>query len=100
MLIKESVGRQGHFSGETHESRKRVHFKAMKGRGRKREGWVQSLCGVLVPEFERLRKLGVKFSANNLKMLSIAIMESADESEAHSASQEVGGRWKWNSQES
>ena len=49
---------------------KRIQVKCAQGRGRKREQWVEWLYDELLDEFDRLRKLGVKFSPNTLKLVA------------------------------
>ena len=56
---------------------KRVYVKARSARGRKRGPWVLALRRDLVDEFERLRKLGVKFNLQNWRALGVHIVEQS-----------------------
>lgn len=52
----------------------RTRLKARPGRGRKREAWVNAIHEDLREEFDRLRRLGVKFSLNTLRDLACNIL--------------------------
>lgn len=57
---------------------KRVYLKARKGRGRKRQAWVEALHIDLRSEFDRLRKLGVKFNLNTLRSLALHVLSTSE----------------------
>ena len=54
--------------------RKEILVEAGKGRGRKRSVWATEVHMILVVEFERLSKTGLKFNANILKTLARRIL--------------------------
>ena len=56
---------------------KKLHTKARPGRGRKRAAWVVALHGDLLPEFDRLRKLGVKFNLKTLRALALHLVANS-----------------------
>lgn len=56
---------------------KRVRLKAKPGRGRKRAQWVSALYEDLRDEFDRLRKLGVKFNMVTLKHLALDLLQNS-----------------------
>lgn len=62
---------------------KRVQLKARAGRGSKRAKWVDALHLDLREEFDRLRKLGVKFNLTTLRHLALDMLR-ASENEAYS----------------
>lgn len=47
-----------------------VRMNARKGRGRRREAWVEALQNDIRSEFERLRNRGVKFNISSLSTLA------------------------------
>ena len=57
---------------------KRHSPKAKSGRERKRSEWIQYLYPKLVEEFDRLKKLDVKFSSQLLRELAISILVAPD----------------------
>ena len=57
---------------------KRVYIKARPGRGRKRAAWVDAVHQDLREEFDRLRKLGVKFNICTLKSLALHLIDTSD----------------------
>ena len=65
-------------------TRARVDLKARKGRGRKRAPWVLALQRNWVEEFNRLRKLGVKFNYKNLQSLGKHLLENSSSDEYNS----------------
>lgn len=65
----------------TRRGLKRVNLKAHKGRGRKRESWVEALHKDLREEFDRLRKLGVKFNHSTLRLLAMGLLKNSTNSE-------------------
>ena len=58
-------------------------MKARKGRGRKRAAWVIALHEDLRSEFDRLRKVGVKFNLTKIRHLALDLLRS-NENEAYS----------------
>lgn len=50
------------------KGKKRILLKDRPGRGRKTESWRVSLQKDSLPDFERVRKVGVKFSSSTLTM--------------------------------
>ena len=56
---------------------KRVYLKANADRGRKRLPWMSSLHEELRSEFDRLRKLGVKFNLVSLRSLALQIVANS-----------------------
>lgn len=82
-------------SGERHENqlsigsvtrigKRRVRTKARKGRGRKCAPWVVALEDDLVSEFDRLRKVGLKFSGGTLISLAKNIIRDSTNEAYHS----------------
>lgn len=61
----------------TRIGKRRVRTKALKGRGRKCAPWVLALEADLTSEFERLRKLGLKFSVNTLMLVAKNIIRDS-----------------------
>ncbi|ETP28207.1 hypothetical protein F442_22508 [Phytophthora nicotianae P10297] len=59
--------------------RRRVSAKVTAGRGRPRSAWVKWLYTMLLDEFDRLRKLGVKFDAALLLQLAKNILRNSSE---------------------
>lgn len=55
----------------------RCRLKARSGRGRKRALWVEALHADLREEFDRLRKLGVKFNLTTLRYLALHILTNS-----------------------
>lgn len=55
---------------------KRVRLKARKGRGRRRLPWVEALYSDVLDEFDRLRKLGVKFNLTTLRHLALDVLQT------------------------
>ena len=86
-----SIIRSGPTTSDT-IGRKRVYIKASEGRGRKREEWVEWLYAELVDEFDRLRKLGVKFSPALLRTLAKDIVRNPDNETYHERSQGSCGK--------
>lgn len=62
----------------TSNGHRRVYTKARAGRGRKRAEWVQCMHEDLVSEFDRLRKLGVKFNLKVLRQLARSMVETSE----------------------
>jgi hypothetical protein len=62
----------------THDRRKQMHAKALRGRGRKRADWVISLYYDLYGEFHNLRRLGVKMSSSVLKRVAYHLVKEAN----------------------
>ena len=62
----------------TRKGLKRVATKVKDGRGRKRTAWVVALRNDLVEEFERLRKIGIKFSAKTLRSMAKDLIRNSD----------------------
>ncbi|KAL0251927.1 hypothetical protein GEMRC1_001139 [Eukaryota sp. GEM-RC1] len=58
--------------------RKKVHLKAVAGRGRKQEEWVIWLYEELVAKFSRLASAGVKFSTSLLLILARDVLEKSE----------------------
>lgn len=71
-------------SRQTKIGLKRVNLKAREGRGRKRASWVKALHADLRDEFDRLRKLGVKFNHRTLRALAQQLLADSN-SEAYSS---------------
>lgn len=57
---------------------KRVLLKARAGRGRRRQVWVDALHQDLRSEFDRLRRLGVKFNFNTLRYLALHLLHNTE----------------------
>lgn len=57
---------------------RRVRMKTARGRGRKRAAWVEALHRDLRSEFDRLRKLGVKFNFCTLRALATDILNNSE----------------------
>lgn len=57
---------------------KRVNMKALSGRGPKRVAWVNALHKDLVLEFDRLRRLGVKFNMKTLRALASSMIQNSE----------------------
>lgn len=53
---------------------KRIYLEARSGRGKKRATWVDEMFMSLRDEFERIRKLGVKFKLKSLQLLAKKIL--------------------------
>jgi len=84
MALKTEKRRSGMLTSECRRSARKIGFKALKGRGRKRAKWVQHLYADLLREFERLRSVGLKFSSTVLRDHARFMIESAPpESENH-----------------
>lgn len=64
-------------SAKREQGRSRVNKKALKGRGRQRSEWVAWLYPQLLDEFDRLRKLGLKFDASMLRQLAIRLLKTS-----------------------
>eukprot|EP00737_Agarophyton_chilense_P006073 gb/GEZJ01010849.1/.p1 GENE.gb/GEZJ01010849.1/~~gb/GEZJ01010849.1/.p1 ORF type:complete len:178 (+),score=17.24 gb/GEZJ01010849.1/:17-550(+) len=62
---------------------KRTYLKARIGRGRKISPWVEALHSDLVHEFDRLRKLGVKFKWETLQSLALSLFEKSTATSYH-----------------
>lgn len=62
----------------TKEGPRRVRMKARIGRGRRRLSWVEALQCDLREEFDRLRKLGVKFNLNTLRSLALQVLRTSE----------------------
>lgn len=60
----------------TDVGRQRYQMKARPGRGRKRKTWVEAFREDLREEFDRLRRLGVKFSISTLLVLSMHVLRN------------------------
>lgn len=60
--------------------RRRVNMKALPGRGRKRSQWVIALQDDMRVEFDRLRRLGVKFNYKTLEALARYLITHSDKS--------------------
>lgn len=74
-------GTTASFTRGTQRGTKRSEFKALPGRGFKRIDWVDAFHMDLRSELHRLRRLGVKFIASNLRSLAMLfISESRTES--------------------
>ena len=58
-------------------------MKARRERGRKRPQWVLSLYHDWRTEFDRLRKLGVKFNYRSLRALGQYLLDSGNSDEYH-----------------
>lgn len=65
-------------SRNTKDGHKRVSLKAKAGRGKKRQPWVEALHYDLRAEFDRLRKLGVKFNLNTLRSLALEVLDKSE----------------------
>lgn len=63
---------------------KRTDAKALPGRGRKRSAWVDALHVDLRAEFDRLRRLGVKFNLKTLQALAVQLINSSTNDAYHS----------------
>lgn len=64
--------------------RKRVDRKVIvKGRGRKRDDWRESLHQALLSEFTKNLKAGVQFTGPVLKELAVYVLESSDSELTH-----------------
>lgn len=57
---------------------KKIPVKALPGRGRKRQEWTNILHGAMKNEFERLRKLGVKFHGRFLQEMGLRLLMDPD----------------------
>ena len=57
-----------------------LRVKAQSGRGRKRSEWVAWLYKLLLDEFDRLRKAGLKFDAPLLRHTAVRLLEQSDAS--------------------
>ena len=62
----------------TKDGIKLVRLKSLSGRGRKREELVDALRFYLRYEFDRLRKLGVKFNFSTLKILALSLLNESN----------------------
>lgn len=58
-----------------------VRMKARAGRGRRRVEWVDALQNDVRSEFDRLRKLGVKFNISSLHSLTLRILSTSENPE-------------------
>lgn len=68
-----TVGSTSCIRRNTTNGMKQVRLKAGTGRGRKRAAWVEALHIELREEFDRLRRVGVKFNLNTLRLLAKSI---------------------------
>ena len=73
--MSESSGTRTHNGPITHSvsaitknGQRRTFTNARKGRGCRTADWVRELQTDLIDEFDRLRRMGMKFSANTLKL--------------------------------
>lgn len=57
---------------------KKMHCKALAGRGRKRASWVLFLHDQLVEEFRRFSKAGVSFDSSMVRNMALDILEASD----------------------
>ena len=64
--------------------RKQMQTKANSGRGRKRSAWVEWIHPILLEEFDRLRKAGLKFDTKLLVTVARGIISQSD-SDFHSS---------------
>ncbi|KAE8966517.1 hypothetical protein PR001_g28382 [Phytophthora rubi] len=71
-LAQPSRGSVG-LSGLRDTGRKRVNRKALTGRGRRRSPWVNWIYPKLLSEFDRLRKLGLKFDSSLLRQVALRL---------------------------
>lgn len=67
----------------TKNGQRRIFAKAKKGRGRKTVEWVRELQADLVDEIGRVRKMGIKFSANTHKLLAKDMIFSSTKAASH-----------------
>lgn len=77
MNLSNSSTRSGNLSGYTAAKNRRIRFKSMASRGRKRAEWVNELYSELLQEFERLKKYGMKLSPSVLRSIAISLIQSA-----------------------
>lgn len=77
LQLREGRARPGNLSSYAQQGVRRVNFKAVKGRGRKRAEWVNDLYRDLLSEFERVKALGVKTSPSLLRSMALALIEKA-----------------------
>ncbi len=66
------------FSIVVQGGRREGQVKALDGRGRKLEGWVSWLYPLLLEEFHRLKRAGLKFSPGVLKLVALDIVQCSD----------------------
>ena len=92
MELPESGRRLGNFSGVTHHGLKRVNFKAMSGRGRKKAAWVVALYFALRTEFDRLQALNVKLSPSFLACVAKYLIHNADSDSLFASSNLIDGK--------
>lgn len=71
------------FSLSSHNGIKKSLTKARPGRGRKRTQWVQILYPLLIAEFDRLRKSGVRFDSRLLRQLALDILANSTNAECN-----------------
>ena len=73
--------RQQNITRVTKSGAQRARVKAFSGRGRKRAAWVEALHTDLRSEFDRLRRLGVKFSHSTLRSLALDVLSNSTSTE-------------------
>lgn len=72
--LRNGKERSGNISASVQNGVRRVNFKAVSGRGRKRSAWVTALYPELLSEFERLRAASVKLSPALLGCVAKALI--------------------------
>lgn len=69
--------RPGNISTSARDGTRRVNFKVVAGRGRRRATWVAALYPALLSEFERLRAASVKLSPAVLRCVAKSLISGA-----------------------
>lgn len=78
MQLRDGSSRPGNLSSYAKVGLRRVNFKAVKGRGRKRAQWDNDLYRDLLSEYEGVKALGVKTRPSLLRSISLALIDKAE----------------------
>ena len=92
MELSESGRCLGHLSGVTHHVLKRLNFKEMSGRGRKKAAWVVALYSALRIEFDRMHALNFKLSPSFLACAAKYLIHNADRDSLFASSNLIDGK--------
>lgn len=79
MELSKEGRRTGNIASQGVHGVRRVNFKAVSGRGRKRAKWVAEIHNELLREYERVKSCGMKLSVSVLRTMALAIIQSAPE---------------------
>lgn len=88
------VGRERSRNVSSHSSFgvRRVNFKAVSGRGRRRTEWVNDLYADTFCEFERVKATGAKVTPSVLRSIALALVDGAGDESSYKNRDSGGGK--------